>query len=50
MASYEVPNVMEYVLQTAQTYELEHAVKEWNRKIEIAEQENQMLKKQFSRL
>ena len=50
MNSYEVPNVMDYVIQTAKTYDLQHNVKEWIRKVEIASQENAMLRKKFSRL
>ena len=50
MSSYQVPTVFDYVQQTAKTQQLEHDIKEWSRKVQIIEQENNMLKKQFSRL
>ena len=45
-----MPTVFDYVQQTAKTQQLEHDIKEWSRKVQIIEQENLMLKKQFSRL
>ena len=50
ISSYQVPTVFDYVQQTAKTQQLEHDIKEWSRKVQIIEQENLMLKKQFSRL
>ena len=50
MNSYEVPNVMDYVIQTAKTYDLQHNVKEWKRKVEIASQENAMLRKEIQQM
>lgn len=50
IASYEVPKIMDYVIQNDQSQKLELGLKEWSRKLQIAQQENIMLKKKFSRL
>lgn len=37
MADFRVPEVMEYVTEKADLYELQKKVKSWERKVEIAE-------------
>ena len=37
LADYRVPDVMEYVGEKADLYELQKKVKSWERKVEIAE-------------
>ena len=37
LADYRVPDVMEYVQEKADLYEIQKKVKSWERKVEIAE-------------
>lgn len=37
LTDYRVPDVMEYVTEKADLYELQKKVKSWERKVEIAE-------------
>lgn len=37
LADYRVPEVMEYVSEKADLYELQKKVKSWERKVEIAD-------------
>ena len=41
---------MDYVMQNDKSQRAEIGIKEWTRKLQIAQQENLMLKKKFSRL
>ena len=50
ITSYEVPKIMDYVMQNDKSQRAEIGIKEWTRKLQIAQQENLMLKKKFSRL
>jgi len=50
MRSYHVPTIMDYVKQNSKTEKARHDLKEWSRKLQIQEQENQMLRSKFSRL
>jgi len=46
-ASQDMPQVLDYVQQKAEMYELQQAVKNWERKVEIAEMANKRLKREF---
>ena len=37
LADYRVPDVMEYVTEKAELYELQKKVRSWERKVEIAD-------------
>lgn len=46
----KVPKIEEYIAQKAELFELEKACKNWQRKVEIAEGQRQVLRQQLERL
>lgn len=46
----KVPKIEEYIAQTAELYELEKSLKNWRRKVEIAEGQAQVLRQQTRKL
>lgn len=45
--SYTVPEVFEYIKQAGESAELEHGIKEWSRKVQIAEGANKSVRSQL---